>query len=354
MRLSFVAILVLTTMLGQARAFEDHGLPSYLLPAERNFIDIFQRVSPNVVHISSIQLRGNMFSMGVVEVPAGSGTGFIWDNQGHIVTNFHVVQRSNKLFVSFKDGSEAEAKVIGVEPRKDVAVLKVNLPKNSPRESLQIADSAKIFVGQQAVAIGSPFGLDQTMTTGIVSALGRSIPGAGSVTIRDMIQTDASINPGNSGGPLLDSRGHLIGMNTAIYSGSGSSAGIGFAVPSNTIQRMVSQIIKFGRVVQPGIGISVIPDHIAQRAGLPAGVALMEVLPGGPADQAGLRGTTRNRRGDIVWGDRIVSIEKEKIGSYDDLYNVLSEYEVGRFVTIAFVRDGKQSETKVKLVDINE
>ena len=194
-----------------------------------------------------------------------------------------------KFNISFKDGTAVEATLVGKERNKDIAVLKLATLPKTPGEPFGLADSSKLQVGQKTIAIGSPFGLDQTVTTGIVSATGRAIPGIGGVSIRDMIQTDASINPGNSGGPLLDSRGYLIGMNTMIYSQSGTSAGVGFAVPSNTIERIVRQLIRYGRVRQPGIGVSAFPDEVTSRIGV-EGVIIMEVLPGGPAGSSWTQG----------------------------------------------------------------
>ncbi len=327
------------------------SIPKYLLENEKNTIRIFQGVADNVVNISNIKLQGNMFSWRVSEIPAGSGSGFVWDDKGHIVTNYHVVRGASKLRVSFKNGKQAAATIIGREPRKDIAVLKVNIPKGMSLKGMQVADSGNVLVGQKAIAIGSPFGLDQTLTQGTVSALGRSIPGVGGVTIRDMIQTDAAINPGNSGGPLLDSRGYLMGMNTVIFSGSGSSAGIGFAVPSNTIRRLVNQIIKFGRVRQAGIGISRM-DIDTGRFGV-TGVMIRDVLKGGPADEAGLRGMGVDRRGNVLLGDVIFKVNDKLVKDYDELYNMLEAMEIGTEIKVTYLRNGDTKTTTMKLVDIS-
>ncbi len=348
-RVRFVLIILAAFQLAAAPP-----IPSHLLPDEVNTIQIFQRTSQIVVNVSNMRLERYLFSMDVTEVPAGTGTGFLWSAEGHVVTNFHVIQDANKIMVSFKSGKSVPARLVGAEPRKDIAVLKIDVPADYTFEPVSIANSTELLVGQKAVAIGSPFGLDQTLTSGTISALGRSIQGIGGVTIRDMVQTDASINPGNSGGPLLDSRGYLIGMNTMIFSKSGSSAGIGFAVPANTIHRIVTQLIKYGRVKQPGLGITTFDDGVTARLGL-TGVILMQVSPDGPAGLAGLRGTSRLKDGEIELGDRIVSIDGVKIKNYDDLYGALDQYKPGDAVELTYVRGAKRPESvKVKLIDLQE
>ena len=349
----FMTACLLFSLAHQALALQQQALPSHLLPDERNTIEIAHRLSPSVVNISNLQLArvGGFFNYNVTEVPAGSGTGFVWDEQGHVVTNFHVIKDADKLTVSFRDGSTAPAKIIGVEPRKDVAVLLIASKKRN-FASLPLANSNELIVGQKAIAIGNPFGLDQTVTVGIVSALGRAIPGIGGVTIRDMIQTDAAINPGNSGGPLLDSRGYLVGMNTMIYSESGSSAGIGFAVPSNTIKSVVTQLIRYGRVKLPGLGILRFDDSVLRRLDI-EGVLIRSVVEGGGAAKAGLRGTLRNKRGEIVLGDIIVAIDDKKILNYDELYSMLETKEIGQSVKVTYLRDQKKLSTSVMLSDVN-
>jgi S1-C subfamily serine protease len=349
-RLLVIFSLVLNSTNLTARS-NDSKPPDHLLENEKNTINVFQRASKSVVNVRNVRYQGSMFSWRVSEVPAGSGSGFIWDDKGHIVTNYHVIRGASKLVVQFENGNQLAAKKIGEEPRKDIAVLKVNLKEKV--SGLTVADSGKILVGQKAIAIGSPFGLDQTLTVGTVSAQGRSIPGVGGVTIQDMIQTDASINPGNSGGPLLDSRGYLMGMNTVIFSESGSSAGIGFAVPSNTIKRIVNQIIKFGHVKQAGIGIQPFTEDITERYNI-QGILIRSVLPRGPAAQAGLRGTDMDRYGDIKLGDLITKIDGKTVNNYDELYNTLESMEIGTTVTVEYVRDKKTKTAKVKLVDISD
>lgn len=328
--------------------------PAYLLPDELNTVEVFQNVSPMVVHVNTLRVERQMFSFDMAEVPVGTGTGFLWDAEGHIVTNFHVIQGVSKVVVAFKDGQTAAAKVVGVEPRKDIAVLRVVLPAGMREAArLNVANSTDLLVGQKTIAIGCPFGLDQTLTHGVVSALGRSIQGIGGVAIRDMIQTDASINPGNSGGPLLDSRGYLIGMNTMIFSQSGGSAGIGFAVPSNTIKRIVSEIVKYGRVKQPGMGISAFDESVTARVGV-EGVLIRDVANDGPAERAGLRGTMRTRGGQIVLGDVIVAVDGKPIKNYDDLYNTLDGYKIGDAVELTFVRNRTKKQATVKLIDFSD
>lgn len=346
--------MIFTVILGLSGMAAAQSIPSYLQPDEANTIEVFQRIAPNVVNIGNVRLERYLFSLDMTEVPAGTGTGFLWDAEGHVVTNFHVVQDASKIMVSFRNGQSVEARVVGTEQRKDIAVLKVAVPKDYTFKPIEVANSSELMVGQKAIAIGSPFGLDQTLTRGVVSALGRQIQGIGGVTIRDMIQTDASINPGNSGGPLLDSRGYMIGMNTMIFSKSGGSAGIGFAVPSNTIKRIVTQIIKNGHTQQPGLGITSLDASVAARLGL-SGVILMEVQEGGPAAEAGLRGTSRLRNGQIELGDRIIAIEGKKVSNYDDLYNALDERKIGDTVSVTFVRGARKPDTvKVRLVDLQE
>ncbi|MBC7660042.1 MAG: trypsin-like peptidase domain-containing protein [Chitinophagaceae bacterium] len=328
--------------------------PPYLMEDERNTIDIFSRISGRVVNVSNLRYaRVGFFSFDVTEVPVGTGSGFIWDDNGYIVTNFHVIQNADRITVSFKNGKTLPAKIVGAEPRKDIAVIRVKLDGAHSFHEMPLADSSKLQVGQKAVAIGSPFGLDQTLTKGVISALGRSIPGIGGVQIRDMIQTDASINPGNSGGPLLDSRGYLLGMNTMIFSESGTSAGIGFAVPSSTINRIVTQIIKNGRVIQVGIGIEQFDNNINRQLNI-EGVIIRSVTEGLAAAKAGLHGTHRTRNGEIILGDVIVGVEDKVIRSFDDLYNAFESYQVGDTVRVSYMRDGKKKTVPIQLIDENQ
>lgn len=322
-----------------------------LLPDEENTIKVFQEAAPSVVFVTNIAIQRN-FYMDEFAIPQGSGSGFIWDSAGHVVTNYHVVRNSSAFLVTLKDGTELKAKLVGAEPRKDIAVLKVMAAVDKMRP-LPLGDSEKLLVGQKTLAIGNPFGLDHTLTTGIVSALGRQVDGVGGVTIRDMIQTDAAVNPGNSGGPLLDSDGRLIGMNTVIYSRSGGSAGIGFAVPASFIKRLVPQIIKHGRVIQPGIGIEFLPDSTKYyMLGDIAGVVVRVVRPGTPAERAGLRGLSRDGSGALILGDIIVGIDGAPVRNYDDLYNALDHYKAGDRVEVRVLREGKKRTLKVELINL--
>ncbi len=321
---------------------------------ERNTIAVFRETAASAVFVTQKQ---TVLDWGgrATEVAAGSGSGFVWDTQGHIVTNFHVVQgavQNGSLTVTLQDQSTLAATIRGADPRKDIAVLKISAPAGK-LVPIRLRDKKdwKLEVGQKAIAIGNPFGLDHTLTVGVVSALGRTVDGVGGVTIRDMVQTDAAINPGNSGGPLLDSGGGLIGMNTAIFSKTGSSAGVGFAVPASTIQRVVPQIIRTGRAEQVGIGINIDPNQqIERRAGV-RGVIVRDVTAGSPAEKAGLRGIQRTARG-LALGDVIVGVDQHKIDDYDDLYNTLDGYQAGQRVSLKIARDGAVVDVPVDLVTL--
>lgn len=322
---------------------------AYRIEDERNSIDVFRNVAPSTVYVTQKKVVVDYFAGTSSEVPAGSGSGFIWDRQGHVVSNFHVVKGAQSLSVTLHDHRTFEAEVIGVEPRKDIAVLRlIAAPADLVPIALQPSGQA-LEVGQKTIAIGNPFGLDQTLTTGVVSALGREVKGIGGVTIRDMVQTDAAINPGNSGGPLLDSAGQLIGMNTMIYSASGSSAGIGFAVPVSAIRRVVPQIISTGRAEQVGLGVQIDPaQRLERRLGL-RGVVILRVLEGSPAAQAGLRGIQQSAGG-IQLGDVIVGINEDQVANYDDLYNALDRYVPGARVTITVVRPEGKRQVQLELI----
>src|SRR5262245_58653767 len=255
---------------------------------EQSTIDVFSKFSRSVVHITSLETHRDRMTLDVTEIPQGTGSGFIWDQDGHIVTNFHVVQGGDRASVTLNDNSTYPATIIGRAPDKDIAVLHIDAPPQKLLP-LPIGQSANLKVGQKVLAIGNPFGLDQTLTTGVVSGLGREIKSITQRSIFDVIQTDASINPGNSGGPLLDSSGRLIGINTAIYSPSGANAGIGFAVPVDTVNAIVPQLLKHGKITRPGLGINVLADQTAMLNGI-EGVAIVQVAQGGAAEQAGLVG----------------------------------------------------------------
>jgi S1-C subfamily serine protease len=319
---------------------------------ERNTIDIIKNAKNSVVFVTNIQLVRGFFFSTEEAVPRGSGSGFVWDDQGHIVTNYHVIEDGDLFNVTLFNQEERKARLVGKEPNKDIAVLRLE----GDRKGLfpvKAGSSKDLQVGQKVIAIGNPFGFDHSVTTGIVSAIGRSIPGAGGVTIRDMVQTDASINPGNSGGPLLDSAGKLIGMNTMIISPSGASSGIGFAVPVDTINKIVPEIIKFGKVIRPGIGVSLLSrDQYARRLEI-EGVVILEVPQRSEAYEAGLRGLARDEQGRLYIRDVITGIDGIKIKSYDDFYNALDNYKVGDRVTLTIERNGKSRKVLLRLVRID-
>ena len=315
---------------------------------EKNNIAVFRKMAPATVFITQKQLVRDIWSMRQSEVESGTGSGFVWDEKGHIVTNFHVVANGNSFLVTLFDGTALAARFVGGDPNKDVAVLKIDVAKAKVLTPVVLPPSGhKLVVGQTAIAIGNPFGLDHTLTVGVVSALGREMRGYGGVTIRNMVQTDASINPGNSGGPLLDRQGHLLGMNTMIYSKAGQSAGIGFAVPTTTLARVVPQIITYGKPRRVGLGISIVPDSLARRSGI-TGVVISEVIAGGPAARAGLRGLRNTARGTLV-GDVIVAVAGASVEDYDDLYNALDGREPAQEIEVTLLRDGTRETVKVVL-----
>ncbi|CAN7375307.1 trypsin-like peptidase domain-containing protein [Pseudorhodoferax sp. LjRoot39] len=319
---------------------------------EQNHIAVFKAASPAVVNITSLGLERELFSRNVQQVPQGTGTGFVWDAQGHIVTNFHVIQGASGARVTLADQSHYPAKLVGVFPDRDLAVLKIDAPAGQLRP-LPIGSSADLQVGQAVYAIGNPFGLDQTLTTGIVSALNREIESVTRRTIRGAIQTDAAINPGNSGGPLLDSAGRLVGVNTAIYSPSGASAGIGFSIPVDEVNRIVPRLIRDGRFVRPALGVAYATEPFNRALGLPRGVAILRVQPGSPAAQAGLRAFTRGERG-IHAGDVITAIDGEAVASPDDVLNLLERRQAGDRVELTLWRGGSTRKERVTLVASEE
>ena len=320
--------------------------PDKLGADEQTTIDVFEKFSGSVVHITSLASRRDRITMDVSEIPQGTGSGFVWDQDGHIVTNFHVVQEGDRANVTLKDGSTYPATIVGTAPDKDIAVLKIDAPPQKLLP-LPVGQSANLKVGQKVLAIGNPFGLDQTLTTGVISGLGREIKSVSGRPIQDVIQTDASINPGNSGGPLLDSSGRLIGINTAIYSPSGANAGIGFAVPVDTVNMIVPQLMKFGKITRPGLGISILADQIAQQNHID-GVVIVQVVPGGAADQAGLVGAKSSQSG-VEIDDVIVGLEGVEVHHANDLYKALDTHKVGDTVEVAVENHGKRRTAKVTL-----
>lgn len=315
---------------------------------EQTTIELFRNASPSVVYITTVALRTDRYSLNMFEIPQGTGSGFVWDDEGHIITNFHVIQGASAARVTLADHTTWEARLAGAAPDQDLAMLYIDAPSRRLRP-IAIGTSSGLQVGQKVFAIGNPFGLDQTLTTGIISALGREITSVTGRTITGVIQTDAAINPGNSGGPLLDSASRLIGVNTAIYSPSGSSAGIGFAVPVDTVNRVVPQLLRHGRVVRPGIGARFADDDAARRLGGLSGVLVLDVIEAGAAQTAGLRGTGRDAEGRLVLGDVIVSVETHPVSSLNDLHEALSAFEVGDTVQITFIRSAQRRNIPVTL-----
>lgn len=315
---------------------------------EKETIKLFEDTSANVVYITTSNLRRDTFGTNIYKIPAGTGSGFIWDKDGHIVTNYHVIKDAHEATVTLFDRSTWKAKLVGAEPDKDLAVLKIETPANQ-LEPIKIGESHNLLVGQQAFAIGNPFGFDHTLTTGIISALGREIESVTRRPIQGAIQTNAAINPGNSGGPLLDSAGRLIGINTAIYSPSGSSAGIGFAVPVDTVNRIVPQLIAHGKVIKPGLGINIAADSFVQRRLRKTGVLVLNVLPGGGAEAAGIRPTQQIANGQITLGDLITAIDGKELKDTTDLFRALDRKSVGDTIKVTVDRDGEAKIVEVTL-----
>ncbi|MBA3314170.1 MAG: trypsin-like peptidase domain-containing protein [Planctomycetaceae bacterium] len=322
---------------------------------EQATIELFRTARRSVVHITSLAVERDRMTLNLAAIPRGTGTGFIWSDEGHIVTNYHVIANSAGAKVRLADGATYNARYVGGEAEKDIAVLKIDAPA-SDLPPILVGESADLAVGQKVFAIGNPFGLDHTLTTGVISGLGREIPVQDSVsgaTIRNVIQTDAAINPGNSGGPLLDSAGRLIGMNSAIYSTSGSYAGVGFAIPVDDINRIVPQIMRTGRAERAGLGIQLASDdtyaQFAGSWGLPeTGALIVEVVPDSAAEEAGLRPTRETRSG-IEWGDVIVAIDGRRIEKARTVFDILSDRSAGDEITITVVRDGEPVELKARL-----
>jgi S1-C subfamily serine protease len=314
-------------------------------------IELFRSVAPSVVHITSLKARRDRVSMNVFEIPQGTGSGFLWDDQGHVVTNYHVIEQADRVAVTLYDNTIWPGTIVGTAPDKDLAVVKISAPRDKLRP-ISIGVSNNLQVGQKVFAIGNPFGLDHTLTTGIISGLSREIRSVTQRTIYDVIQTDAAINPGNSGGPLLDSAGLLIGVNTAIYSPSGAFAGIGFAVPIDTVNRIVPQLISNGRVFKPGLGITALRPEVALEHNI-QGVAIRDVYPDMAAARAGLRGINVARDGrHSVLGDVIVGLDGAQIRDLDDLYRVLDQKNVGDKVTVTIEREGRRMDVSLTLQDV--
>ncbi|MBA2652852.1 MAG: trypsin-like peptidase domain-containing protein [Tatlockia sp.] len=325
-----------------------------LLPEEKNTVEIFQKYSPKVIYVHRLKTITSKSSPPRQE-PAGAGSGIIWDAKGHIVTNFHVINGADQLTITIGKLT-VPARVIGTEPRKDIAVLAINSPKALAMLKtfvpFALASTEHLMVGQKTIAIGNPYGLDHSLSVGVISALRRKVPGAGGVALREMIQTDTSINPGNSGGPLLDSKGRLIGINTAIFSNSGSSAGVGFAVPANDLARIVPQIIKNGRVILSGIGVKSLPRDVIKRLGVKKGIVVGAIIPNTPAAKAGLKGTYHDTFGRLRLGDVIVALNDHSVKNYDSLYYFLANVRVGEGIKVTVLRQDRKLDFRMKTIDI--
>ena len=320
-----------------------------LSEAERANIELFERVSPSVVQVAARSAAANPLAEDEGESAAGaaSGTGFVWDNAGHVVTNNHVVQNGSEVAVRFASGEVAQAEIIGVAPNYDLAVLRIKNARQLP-PPVALGSSTELKVGQSAFAIGNPFGLDQSLTSGIISALKRRLPTSSGREISNVIQTDTAINPGNSGGPLLDSAGRLIGVNTAIISPSGSSAGIGFAIPADIVNRVVPELIKNGRVPTPGIGIVAASEAVSTRLGI-EGVIIVRTAPGSPAERAGIRGVDF---GSGALGDVIVQADGKPVHRLSDLTDQIEQVGAGKSIRISLKRGSQTRDINIDIVDI--
>ena len=333
---------------GDSNYFSQSSAPTAVLPEgltaeEEHNIQLFEQAAPSVCFITTSTIRRNYYNRNLQEIPTGSGSGFVWDRDGHIVTNFHVIQNADKATVTLSDGTTYEATPIGSAPEKDLAVLKINAPREKLRP-IPVGGSRTLRVGQNVYAIGNPFGLDQTLTTGVVSALGREINSVAGIPIKDVIQSDAAINPGNSGGPLLNSSGRLIGVNTAIYSPSGASAGIGFSIPVDVVAWVVPDLIQYGQVNRPLIGV----ELASPLRGI-EGAVVLDVVKGSPAEAAGIQPVQKDSYGNALLGDVITAINNDPIASNSDLYLALEKYKVGDQVTVTIRRKDRELKLPVRL-----
>ena len=330
-----------------ATAALDEGLSD----VEKRTIRVYEACSPGVVSVANKAMVQDWYSLRVYQIPQGTGSGFIWDRQGHVITNYHVIHEAAEIQVTLRDGASYEAVVVGADPDHDVAVLRIQAPE-AVLVPIPVGASRSLRVGQTVLAIGNPFGLDTSLSVGVVSALGRTIEAMTGRSIREVVQTDAAINPGNSGGPLLDSSGRLIGINTAIMSPSGSYAGVGFAVPVDTVRRIVPQLIAHGRVQRVGLGIEMIPDHVMASMRV-EGVGIMRAVPGGGAAKAGLEGVRRTARGSALLGDVIVGLDGVAVKSSDDLAAALDQHQPGDEVEVAILRGKKRYTVAIAVQLVN-
>ena len=334
-------------VVGQPRPVTPRG---DLADFEKTTTELFSAASPSVVYINTRSRVVSPYSFRTVEVEDGTGSGFVWDEAGHIVTNFHVVRNASSIRVVMFDQSSHKASLVGASPDHDLAVLKIRAPSAQIRPLL-IGESHNLVVGQSVFAIGNPFGLNHTLTTGVLSAKSRTIKGPSGRAIEDVIQIDAAINPGNSGGPLLDSAGRLIGVNTAILSPSGTSSGVGFAVPVDTVNRVVPQLIANGKYEPPRLGVRIndeLSAIVTARLGI-QGVMILQVEPGSGADEAGLRGAIIGQQDTARLGDIVQKVGERDVNNMNDLLQALEHYSAGETVEVHYLRAGQQRTTSVRL-----
>lgn len=351
--LAALAFLVGSRWQGNVLQAESQGEPrsvtpsSGLLPEERATVNLFRETQPSVVYITTLatQRRVDLFGRRFDRVQDGTGSGFLWDDKGHIVTNFHVIGNADTYQVTLHDQTTWPATFVGQDPEMDLAVLRIDAPAEKLRP-IPVGSSSDLQVGQSVLAIGNPFGLDYTLTTGVISALDREVQSIGGRELQGVIQTDAAINPGNSGGPLLDSSGRLIGVNTQIVSSGGAWAGIGFAIPVDTVNWVVPELIAHGRVNRPQLGVTLVEG--ARLRPRVDGVLILEVVRNSGADRAGLRGSRRTRQG-IVLGDVITAIEGQPVRSVSDIRAQLERQQPGDTVTVSLLRGEEETEAEVRL-----
>ena len=346
-----LAALLLQPGTPQTLASETDDYLSFSTDDEANTTEVFQRASPAVVFVTSSELRRQRFTRNITEIPRGAGSGFVWDAQsGLVVTNYHVVSGADRLTITLADEQAFQAEVVGLAPERDLAVLRIIDPPGNLTE-LPVGDSSELSVGRKVMAIGNPFGLDTTLTVGVVRELDSEIRSPRNRTIRGVIQTDAAINPGNSGGPLLNSLGQLVGVNTAIFSPSGGSAGIGFAIPVNTVSEVVPQLIAFGKIMRPVLGVELASDRWLRRYRVD-GVPIVRTYRGFPAENAGMVGARRGSRGEIILGDVIVEIEGERVANNDEFLSAMEKHRVGDTIDIVTTREGVEKRFRVELSEV--
>tara|TARA_Y100000991_G_scaffold202657_1_gene176654 strand:- start:1212 stop:2285 length:1074 start_codon:yes stop_codon:yes gene_type:complete len=349
-----IACLAAALLPWQPEPLSAQEAPDYLsfsTDDEANTTKVFQRASPAVVFVTSSELRRQRFTRNVMEIPRGAGSGFVWDAEaGLVVTNYHVVAGADRLAITLADEQSFQAEVVGLAPERDLAVLRLTEPPDDLTE-LPLGNSSELSVGRKVMAIGNPFGLDTTLTVGVVSALDREIQSPSNRSIRGVIQTDAAINPGNSGGPLLNSLGQLVGVNTAIYSPSGGSAGIGFAIPVNTVIEVVPQLIAFGKIMRPVLGVELASDRWLRRYRVD-GVPIVRTYRDFPAERAGMVGARRGSRGEIILGDVITEIDGERVANNDEFLSAMETHRVGDTIDIVTTRAGEEKRFSVELSEV--